>query len=130
MIGKKNMVFGFFYFILTLGLGMYLASMHNVPGALTDAQKSIMRAAHAHGNMEAFLNIAIGYLLCRLKLNGGLANFISVILIVGAVFHSGMLYLGGLGVGAAFKLAPIGAFSLILTVLLMGVGVLSLKTVD
>ena len=30
MIGKKNMVFGFFYFIMTLGLGMYLAKMHDV----------------------------------------------------------------------------------------------------
>jgi len=42
MIGKKNMVFGFFYFITTLGLGMYLAKIHNVPG-ITDAQKGIMR---------------------------------------------------------------------------------------
>lgn len=129
MIGKKNMVFGFFYFILTLGLGMYLAKMHNVPG-ITDAQKSIMRAAHAHGNMESFLNIAIGYLLCKLDINKWLANFISIILIVGAVFHSGMLYLGSLGIREGFMFAPIGAFSLVLTVLLMGVGVLTLKTVD
>jgi uncharacterized membrane protein YgdD (TMEM256/DUF423 family) len=129
MIGKKNMVFGFFYFIATLGLGMYLAKMHNVPG-ITDAQKGIMRAAHAHGNMESFLNIAIGYLLCRLELNKGLAQVISIALIVGAALHSGMLYLGGLGYREAFALAPIGAFSLVLTVLLMGVGVLTLKTVD
>ncbi len=129
MIGKKNMVFGFFYFIATLGLGIYLAKINNAPG-VTDAQKSILRAAHAHGNMESFLNIAIGYLLCRLQLNRGLAQVVSIALIAGAALHSGMLYLGGLGYRGAFALAPIGAFSLVLTVLLMGVGVLSLKTVD
>jgi len=80
--------------------------------------------------MESFLNITIGYLLCRLKLNKGLAQVISIALIVGAALHSGMLYLGGLGYREAFALAPVGAFSLVLTVLLMGVGVLTLKTVD
>lgn len=130
MTGKKNMVFGFFYFILTLGLGIYLVKMHDAPGALTEAQKSILRAAHAHGNMESLLNIVIGYLLCRLRLNKGLANIISILLLIGAAFHSGMLYLGGLGFTQAFKLAPVGAFSLIITMLLMGAGILSLKTID
>jgi uncharacterized membrane protein YgdD (TMEM256/DUF423 family) len=132
MIGKKNMVFGFFYFLTTLGLGMYLA---NKLGAndpqWTDSQiRATLRAAHAHGNLESLLNIVIGYLLCRLSLDTWLAKTASILLIIGAVFHSGMLYLGGLGVTAAFNLTPVGAISLVATMLLMGIGILKLKSVD
>ncbi len=76
MTGKKNMVFGFFYFLFTLGLGIYLAKMMEAGGSawLTGAKRETLRAAHAHGNLESFLNITIGYLLCRLKLEGWAAK--------------------------------------------------------
>lgn len=77
-----------------------------------------------HGNLEALLNILLGYLLARLVPPGWIARTASVLLIVGAVFHSGMLYLGGLGVAAAPALTPVGAVALVLAVLLTGIGVL------
>lgn len=135
MIGKKNMAFGFFYFLTTLGLGLFLASKFQLPpdqlGAwMQSAQHATLKAAHAHGNLESFLNIAIGYLLCRLTLDAWIAKTVSVLLIVGALFHSGMLYLGGAGYSIALMLTPIGAISIISSMLLMGIGVLRLKSVD
>ncbi len=131
MIGKKNMAFGFLYFITTLALGMYLGSKLGSGDATwaQSQQRGILRAAHAHGNLESVLNILIGYLLCRLQLDAWLAKTVSVLLIVGALFHSGMLYLGGFGYTFAFNLTPIGAISLISVMLLMGIGVIRLKEV-
>ena len=131
MIGKKNMAFGFLYFITTLALGMYLGSKLGSGDATwaQSQQRGILRAAHAHGNLESVLNILIGYLLCRLQLDAWLAKTVSWLLIVGALFHSGMLYLGGFGYGFAFNLTPIGAISLISVMLLMGIGVIRLKEV-
>ncbi len=135
MIGKKNMAFGFFYFLTTLGLGMFLASKFKLPPAelgawLQSGQHALLKAAHAHGNLESVLNIVIGYLLCRLSLEAWIAKTVSVLLIVGALFHSGMLYLAGAGVGVAGTLTPIGGVSIIAAMALMGVGVLKLQTVD
>ncbi|RME81175.1 MAG: hypothetical protein D6771_08615 [Zetaproteobacteria bacterium] len=135
MIGKKNMAFGFFYFLTTLGLGMYLASKFSLPPEemakwMRSPQHGILKAAHAHGNLESVLNIVIGYLLCRLDLEAWIAKAASWLLIIGAIFHSGMLYLAGLGVGFAGKLTPIGALSIVATMLLMGIGVLKLEKVD
>jgi uncharacterized membrane protein YgdD (TMEM256/DUF423 family) len=135
MIGKKNMVFGFFYFLTTLGLGMYLGNKFQLPpdqiGAwLASSQHAMLKAAHVHGNLESVLNILLGYLLCRLALEAWIAKTVSVLMIVGALFHSGMLYLAGLGMAWAPMLMPIGAISVVLSMLLMGIGVLKLQSVD
>ncbi len=135
MIGKKNMAFGFFYFLTTLGLGMFLASKFQLPPDqlgkwLASPQHALLKAAHAHGNLESVLNIAIGYLLCRLALEAWITKTVSVLLIVGALFHSGMLYLAGAGLGFAGMLTPIGGISIIASMLLMGIGIVKLKSVD
>lgn len=131
MTGKKNMVFGFFYFVLTLGLGMYLSNkMGSGPEWLASSQHKALKAAHVHGNVEALLNVIIGYLLCRLTLDSWIAKAASALLIIGAVFHSGMLYLGGLGAGFAFSLAPVGAIALVISMFLMGLGVFKLKNIE
>ncbi|MCC7201748.1 MAG: hypothetical protein IT393_03650 [Nitrospirae bacterium] len=120
-IGKKNMIFGFAYFITTLLLGMYLAAtaMEAGPNMEEDPLHDLLGTAHAHGNLESFLNIVIGYLLCKLDISSGLAQTVSILLIIGAIFHSGMLYLTGVGVGFAINLAPIGAISLVITMAMM-----------
>lgn len=132
MTGKKNMVFGLFYLTLTLALGMYLSNRLGTgdPEWLQSQARAILRSAHAHGNLEAVLNIVLGYLLVRLGFEMWIARAVSILLIIGAVFHSGMLYLGGLGLVAAAKLTPIGAFSLLLAVLLAGIGVWRAQTLD
>ncbi len=120
-IGKKNMIFGFAYFITTLMLGLYLASLaeEHVPGAEENPLHELLGHAHSHGNLESVLNILIGYILCQLEASSGLLHAVSILLLIGAIFHSGMLYLSGLGVGFALNLAPIGAISLVITMALM-----------
>jgi len=135
MVGKKNIVFGFFYFVTTLGLGMFLANQFTLPpeelGAwLQSPQHMLLKTAHVHGNLESTLNIIIGYLLCRLALEAWIAKTVSILMIVGGVFHSGMLYLGGAGVDFAVNLTPVGGISIVVSMVLMGVGVARLKSID
>lgn len=120
-IGRKNMVFGFAYLVATLGLGMFLANKLSSGDKawLANPGRELLRSVHAHGNLESLLNVVVGYLICRLAISQGLAQAISILFIVGAALHSGMLYLGGLGMGWAFSATPVGAIALVLGVLLM-----------
>jgi uncharacterized membrane protein YgdD (TMEM256/DUF423 family) len=142
MIGKKNIVFGFLYLVLTAALGPVMIIQHypDVEVAELDKQKkvgalqeavssgfeqdlepmtpeqiaktnshailamsarsnaqvaidSIKGGPHAHGNLEALLNIAVGLLLCFLAIHPMFKQAISWIFIIGTVMHSGLLYL-------------------------------------
>jgi hypothetical protein len=55
---------------------------------------SIKGGPHAHGNLEALLNIAAGLALCFIAVAGWLKQVISWLFILGTLLHSGMLYLG------------------------------------
>jgi hypothetical protein len=48
---------------------------------------------HAHGNLEALLNITVGVVLCFLAAPILLKQIISWVFILGALLHSGLLYL-------------------------------------
>ena len=120
-IGKKNIVFGFAFFITTLILGIYLGfrATSGDPAWEENPMHEILGAAHAHGNLESVLNILIGYILCQLEAPPTIIKLTSILLLIGAIFHSGMLYLTGLGAAAAINIAPISAISLIITMALM-----------
>ena len=80
---------------------------------------SIKGGAHAHGNLEALLNIAAGLALCFIAAARWLKQLISWLFILGTLLHSGMLYLGrvfnmawadsllGYGVGPGMILAAL-----------------------
>jgi len=154
MIGKKNLVFGFFYLVLTASLGPYMivkvlpaqgqaeATKQAVMGKLQQAagndflndnletmsadqiakfnSKAILslssrvnadtpidqvRNAHAHGNLESILNILVGFLLCFVAISPKFKQVISWTFILGALLHSGMLFLAqGLQVGWVISL--------------------------
>ncbi len=153
MIGKKNIVFGFLYLLLTASLGPVMIINH-LPGegtasgtkktalsflkqaseeiknikkdnyidpdsfekmkpkeigyantkaiiALSDLVTGYSRqrindikgGPHAHGNMEAILNILAGFLLCFVAVSTLFKQIISWVFISGALLHSGLLYL-------------------------------------
>lgn len=48
---------------------------------------------HAHGNLEALLNIVVGIVLCFLSVSTKMKQLLSWLFILGTVLHSGMLYL-------------------------------------
>jgi len=142
MVGKKNIVFGFLYLVLTAALGpvMILKYLPTVGPAETQKQEklgflqtaagdnfevnlepmkpvdiakantaailalsnrlnreapidAIKGGPHAHGNLEALLNIAIGVVLLFIALPRLYKEVISWTFIAGALLHSGVLYL-------------------------------------
>ena len=170
MIGKKNIVFGFLYLVLTASLGPYMiVKLFPDVGAAQAAKQvavgrlqalkgnnfeeeleplkdgQIARAntdgilalnkiynteqpiddikggPHAHGNLEALLNIVVGVVLCFIAVAPVFKQVISWLFIGGAVFHSGMLYLRTFGVEWASTLLQIGPFLVLLGLFLMGI---------
>ena len=147
MIGKKNIVFGFLYLVLTAALGPVMILQYMPAVGTAEAQKQerlgflqtasadnfevnlepmqpvdiakantagllalsnrlnrqapiddIKGGPHAHGNLEALLNIAVGIVLLFIAVPRAFKQTISWIFIAGTLFHSGLLYLAvGLG---------------------------------
>lgn len=143
MIGKKNVVFGFIYLVITAALGplMMVKYMPTVAEAQAEKQELVGRlqslkanefeeeleplppeaiakantngvlalnklvnaqqpidlirsGPHVHGNLEAVLNIVVGITLCFIAVGRLFKQIISWVFIVGALLHSGLLYLG------------------------------------
>ncbi|MES0490089.1 MAG: hypothetical protein ABUK01_08865 [Leptospirales bacterium] len=121
-IGKKNMIFGFAYIIITVCLGIFLGNKLGTtdPNWANSTAHHLLKAAHAHGNLEGVLNIIIGLILCRYGSKTlMLTKVASILAIAAAVFHSGMLLLGGLGLLFAMKLGIFGGVSMLATMILM-----------
>lgn len=142
MIGKKNVVFGFFFLLLTAALGpvMIVKYSGDVAASETDKQQKvgalqqardsgyevdleklnaeqiakantdallalsarlnsrvpideIKTGPHAHGNLEAILNILVGVLLGFLAIPAVFKQLISWSCILGTLGHSGLLFL-------------------------------------
>ncbi|UCE89396.1 MAG: hypothetical protein JSW10_00705 [Pseudomonadota bacterium] len=85
---------------------------------------AIKGGAHAHGNLEALLNIAAGVALCFVAVAKWFKQAISWIFILGAVFHSGALYLLSFGMGWAGMMLQVGPWLVLIGLLLMGVAAL------
>lgn len=173
MIGKKNIVFGFLYLVLTAALGPYMVvkllpdvgiaqaekqakvgrlqdlklnqfeenleplSAEQIAKANTDGILAINKllnsnmpiddvkgGPHAHGNLEALLNIAAGLVLCFIAAGRIFKQIISWTFIAAALLHSGSLYLLNLGQGWALNLLPIGPWLVLLGLLLIGIAAL------
>ena len=170
MIGKKNIVFGFLYLVLTASLGPYMVvkmqpdvgiaqsekqakvgrlqqlkinqfeedleklTARQIAEANTDGILAINKllnsrlpidgvkgGPHAHGNLEALLNIVAGIVLCFIAVAPLFKQIISWVFIAGAILHSGMLYLLNLDQAWALTLLPLGPWLVLLGLLLMGV---------
>ena len=76
---------------------------------------------HAHGNLEAVLNILAGLMLCFLAAPVLVKQAISWLFILGAILHSGMLYLRAFDVGFAGKLLYLGPWTVLLALLVAGI---------
>lgn len=170
MIGKKNVVFGFFYLVLTAALGPYMvvSMLPDVGAAQAEKQTKVGRlqqlktndfeedlepladskiirantdgilavnklinaqqpvdgmkgGPHAHGNLEAVLNIVAGIALCFIAVAPIFKQVISWIFIAGALLHSGSLYLLNFGMDWAGMILPIGPWLVLLGLVLIGI---------
>lgn len=179
MIGKKNIVFGFLYLVLTAALGPYMVTQFDIVqqaqqekqqalGRLEQLQANnfeedlealsaeqiakantaaalalnkqvnarapidaIKAGPHTHGNLEALLNIVVGIVLGLLVIAPLFKQVISWVFILGALLHSGMLYLSVVfnqGWAGAVLNTGIGPALVLLGLLLMGIAsVIGLK---
>lgn len=174
MSAKCNIVFGFFYLVLTAALGPVM--VNNLPDISTAQQNkqaamaplqlaadsdfenqetlapmtdgeiaranakallalnaqlnalvpntAIKGGPHAHGNLEALLNIAVGLVLLVLSISTRFKQVISAVFILGTLLHSGVLYLGVVfGMGWAFTVlgTGIGPVLILLGLVLAGI---------
>jgi len=174
MTGKCNIMFGFFYLVLTAALGPVM--VNNLPDISTAQQgkqaamaplqlaadsgfenqetlepmtdgeiaranakallalnaqlnslapnTAIKGGPHAHGNLEAMLNIVVGLVLLVLTIGVRFKQVISAIFIVGTLLHSGVLYLGVVfDMGWAFTVlgTGIGPVLILLGLVLAGI---------
>jgi uncharacterized membrane protein YgdD (TMEM256/DUF423 family) len=58
-----------------------------------DPKNAIRGGPHAHGNLEALLNIVVGIALGFIAVGAIFKQIISWVFIIGTIMHSGMLYL-------------------------------------
>ncbi|WP_198264447.1 hypothetical protein [sulfur-oxidizing endosymbiont of Gigantopelta aegis] len=174
MEGKKNIVFGFLFLVITASLGPYMIveMLPDVEQAALNKQKvlSALQLAvssdfenqetldtmtaeeiakansvaimslntnqnarlaldtmkggpHAHGNLEAVLNILVGIVLGLLTLPALFKQILSWIFIVGTIMHAGMIFLAVFGFSWAGTLLAtgIGPVLILLGLFLMGV---------
>jgi hypothetical protein len=96
-----------------------------VAGSLTGPHFE-SKLAHAHGNLFAFLNIVIGYLIMNLSIKETVAKKISILALVGMLMPIGILS------EVLFGLPPflviIGGISMVVAVAWFGIAVLNNKT--
>ena len=85
------------------------------------AEVSFPRSIHAHGNLESILNIVAGLALCFIAVSRLFKQLISWLFILGALLHSGMLYLLYLGQGWAGNLLLLGPWTVLAALLLLGI---------
>ena len=86
--------------------------------------QGFLRTVHAHGNLEAVLNIIAGLALCFVAVARVFKQVISWLFIAGALLHSGMLYLAAFGQSWAFMPLQIGPWVVLAALLLMGIAVI------
>ncbi len=171
MIGKKNVVFGFLYLVITASLGPFMVvnlapdiekavvekqgivgeiqqleidefekdldpmaaediAKTNTGGLLSlnkvynaEAPKNMIKAGpHAHGNLEALLNIVVGIALCFIAVSRKFKQAISWIFILGTILHSGTLFLLVMFEQTwVLAIAPAGPVLLLLGLFLAGI---------
>ena len=93
---------------------------------LINAQQPIdmIRNPHAHGNLEALLNIAVGIALCFIAVSVKFKQAISWIFILGTILHSGAMYLAivfQIGIAYTIMSSGVGPALILLGLLLAGV---------
>lgn len=175
MVGKKNVVFGFLFLVLSAALGPYMVILYqdwgaasaekqqvvgrlqelkagdyqddpqtleeltpqqlaiansdailamNKVGAVQHGIDTIKGGPHAHGNLEALLNIVAGIALAFIAAPLWLKQTASWLFILGTLLHSGLLYLERvfhIGWAGTLLNTGIGPALILLGLLLMGV---------
>lgn len=132
MKGKNNIAIGFLTMGLFMAYGFLLIYLRDFApdkeawiNSYSVGKHFESRLAHVHGNLFAFLNIVIGYLLIQFRNQINNVNIISWLALIGLLMPLGILAEVYLGFPPIFVL--IGAISMTISVLWLGISFLKLK---
>lgn len=132
MNGKNNIAVGFFTMGLFMAYGFLLIYLRDFAPGKEESVNSYSigkhfesRLAHVHGNLFAFLNILIGYLLLQFKDTLSHTKTISWLALSGLLMPLGILGEIYLGLSPIFVL--LGALTMTTSVIWMGYSFLKLK---
>ena len=132
MKGKNNIAIGFLVMGLFMAYGFLLIYLRDfAPGkeewinSYSIGKHFETRLAHVHGNLFAFLNILIGYLLLNFKNQLKNTEVISWLGLIGLLMPIGILLEVYLGAPPVFVL--IGAISMTVSVIWLGISFYKMK---
>ncbi len=132
-IGKNNIAIGFltmgafmFYGFLLIYLRDFAPGKEEWINSYSTGKHFESRLAHVHGNLFAFLNILIGYLLLHFQSKLGNTKVISWLALTGLLMPIGILAEIYFGAPPLFVL--IGALAMTASVVWMGISFYKMKT--
>lgn len=135
MNGKNNIAIGFLTMGLFMAYGFLLIYLRDfAPGKEAWIESYGLgkhfetRLAHVHGNLFAFLNIVIGYLLIHFRHELKNTNVISWLALIGIIMPLGILAEVYLGFPPIFVL--LGAIAMTVSVIWLGIAFMKLKLND
>lgn len=133
MSGKNNIAIGFLTMGAFMAYGFLLIYLRDfAPGkeewvnSYSVGKHFESRLAHVHGNLFAFLNILIGYLLIQFQVKLGNTKIISWLALTGLMMPLGILAEIYFGAPPVFVL--IGAIAMTVSVVWLGVSFFKMKT--
>lgn len=131
--GKWNIVAGLLFLAGFMVYGFVLIYLRDFApdkaewiAAYSTGKHFEARLAHVHGNLFAFLNVAIGYMLVHLDVTPGSARWISWLSLIGMMMPVGILAELLFGAPPLFVLA--GGISMIVAIAWLGVAVARIPT--
>jgi hypothetical protein len=134
MEGKRNIAIGFLTMGLFMAYGFLLIYLRDFAPGKEDwiANYGLgvhfeSRLAHVHGNLFAFLNILVGYLLLRFKDDLANVKTISWLSLIGLLMPLGILAEIYLGAPPIFVL--LGAIAMTAAVVWLGIAFFRMKTI-
>ena len=134
MNGKNNIAIGFLIMGLFMAYGFLLIYLRDfAPGkeewvnSYSTGKHFESRLAHVHGNLFAFLNILIGYLLLHFREKLQNVKAISWLALTGLLMPIGILTEVYFGLPPALVL--IGAIAMTASVIWLGVAFLKMKSI-
>ena len=135
MNGKNNIAIGFLMMGLFMAYGFLLIYLRDfAPGKEEWVNNYSLgkhfetRLAHVHGNLFAFLNILIGYLLLRFNTKLSHVKMISWLALMGLLMPLGIL--SEVYFGLPPVLVLIGAIAMTVSVIWLGISFWKMKTLD
>ena len=137
MNGKNNIAIGFLTMGFFMAYGFLLIYLRDFAPGKEEWVKNYSigkhfesRLAHVHGNLFAFLNILIGYLLLRFKTEISRVKIISWLALIGLLMPIGIL--AEIYLGFPPILVLIGAISMTISVVWLGISFfkMNIKTTD